>query len=326
MSSYRRVALATGALAAVPLLVTGSSSFERTLTGVVVFALLAVALNVAFGGTDQLFLFTGGLAGLGAYTASLSAAALGVSAWLTLPLAALVAGATAGLVSWVAARREFTAVLVAILTLNLQLALTELFVGADGVTGGSTGYAFDGLGLDAAGDALGVSGTLVLYYLLVALLGVALVAYVRLGSSRHGLAFAAIRADETAARAAGIDVVRYRTAAGALAGALVGVTGVGYVGLESYVSPSLFAFLRVDVLVLVVLVLGGLRSTLGPVVGAVVVVSLEELLRLFVTGYDTVVFGALLIVAFLYFRQGIVPTVESALARRRETRGESGDG
>lgn len=60
---YRRVALATGALAAVPLLVTGSSSFERTLTGVVVFALLATALNVAFGGTDQLFLFTGGSRG-----------------------------------------------------------------------------------------------------------------------------------------------------------------------------------------------------------------------------------------------------------------------
>jgi len=319
VSSYRRVGVATGALAAVPLLVTGSSSFERTLAGLVVFALLATALNVAFGATDQLFLFTGALAGVGAYTASLSAAALGVSAWLTLPLAALVAGATAGLVSWVAARREFTAVLVAILTLNLQLALTELFVGASGLTGGSTGYPFEALGLAAAGDALGVSGTLVLYYLLVALLGLSLAGYVRLLDSRHGLAFAAIRADETAARAAGIDVVRYRTAAGALAGALVGVVGVGYIGLESYVAPSLFAFLRVDVLVLVVLVLGGLRSTLGPVVGAVVVVTLEELLRLLITGYDTVVFGALLIVVFLYFRQGIVPAAEAALARWRES-------
>lgn len=323
MSSYRRVGLATAALAAVPLLVSGGSSFQRTLTGVVVFALLATALNVTFGATDQLFLFTGALAGLGAYTASLSAAALGVSAWLTLPLAALVASATAGLVSWVAARREFTAVLVAILTLNLQLALTELFVGASGVTGGSTGYPFEGLGLAAAGDAVGVSGTLVLYYLLVALLGLSLAGYVRLLDSRHGLAFAAIRADETAARAAGIDVVRYRTAAGALAGALVGVVGVGYVGLESYVTPSLFTFLRVDVLVLVVLIVGGLRSTLGPVVGAVVVVSLEELLRLLVTGYDTVVFGALLIVVFLYFRQGIVPAAEAALARWRNA---SGDG
>ncbi len=317
MSGYRRVALATGALAAVPLLVTGSSSFERTIVGLVVFALFATGINIAFGGTDQLFLFAGALAGVGAYTTSLSAAALGVSAWLTLPLAALVAGTTAGLVSWVAARRKFTAVLVAILTLNLQLALTELFVGASELTGGSTGYPFEGLGLEAAGSALGVSRIIVLYYLLVALLGLALAGYVRLLNSRHGLAFAAIRADETAARAAGIDVVRYRTAAGALAGALIGVVGVGYVGLESYVAPSLFAFLRVDVVVLVVLIVGGLRSTLGPVVGAVVVVGLEELLRLLVTGYDTVVFGALLVVVFLYFRQGIVPAAEAALARWR---------
>jgi branched-chain amino acid transport system permease protein len=319
---YRRIAGAAVALGAVPLLVTGSSSLERTLAGLVVFALLAVALNLAFGHTDQLFLFVGGLAGVGAYTTALSARALGVSAWLTLPLAALVAGALAGLVSWVAARRRFTAVLVAVLTLNLQLAATELFVGARGLTGGSTGFPFEGLGLEAAGDALGVSGTIVLYYLLIGLLVAALVGYVRLVASRHGLAFAAIRADETAARAVGIDVVRYRTAAGAL----IGVTGVGYVGLEAYVSPGLFGFLRVDVVVLIALVIGGLRSTLGPVVGAVVVVGLEELLRLLVTGSDSVAFGALLIVAFLYFRRGIVPAVDDALARRRGGGGDDGDG
>jgi branched-chain amino acid transport system permease protein len=324
----RRIAGVAVVLGAVPLVVTGSSSLERTLAGLVVFALLAVALNLAFGHTDQLFLFVGGLAGVGAYTTALSARALGVSAWLTLPLAALVAGALAGLVSWVAARRRFTAVLVAVLTLNLQLAATELFVGARGLTGGSTGFPFEGLGLEAAGDAVGISGTLLLYYLLVGLLVAALVGYVRLVESRHGLAFAAIRADETAARAVGIDVVRYRTAAGALAGALVGVTGVGYVGLEAYVSPGLFGFLRVDVVVLIALVIGGLRSTLGPVVGAVVVVALEELLRLVLAGPDSVAFGALLIVAFLYFRRGIVPAVDDALARRRGEKegGEGGDG
>jgi branched-chain amino acid transport system permease protein len=84
----------------------------------------------------------------------------------------------------------------------------------------------------------------------------------------------------------------------------------------------------VDVVVLIALVIGGLRSTLGPVVGAVVVVALEELLRLVLAGPDSVAFGALLIVAFLYFRRGIVPAVDDALARRRGEKegGEGGDG
>lgn len=323
-ASDRQIGQVVGLLAVLPplLLVLGvlpfvpAGTWMRTLDLMLLFALLAVALNVVFGHTDQLFLFVGGLAGVGAYTAALGADALGVSAWLTLPLAVGLCGAIGALVSWVSARRRFTVILIAILTLTLQLAITEFFVGARSVTGGSTGFAFAGLGLDAVGDLVGVSRNVVLYYLLLAVLAGVLAFYVRLVDSRYGLAFAAIREDEVAAEAVGIDVVRYKTVAGFLAAALVGVVGVMFAQYNQYVSPSTFTFLEVDVVVLIMLIIGGLRTTFGPVVGAAVVTVIDEVLVEVLgaaTQWRTAIFGALLVVLFLYFRSGVVPVARGYL-------------
>jgi len=316
VSEYRRIGAVAALLALVPFALGVSNYAMRIAVLVLVFSLLAVALNVVFGHTDQLFLFVGGLAGVGAYTTALTAAALAVPAWLTLPLGVALCGAIAGFVSWIAAKRNFTVILISILTLNLQLAFVEFFVGARSITRGSTGFPFDGLLLRDVADTLGIGRLVVLYWLLVALLTLSLAGYVRLIDSKYGVAFDAIREDETAAESIGVDVIRYKTIAGTLAGALIGLTGVTYVSLEGYVTPSLFTFLQVDVLVLIMLIVGGLRTTLGPVVGATVIVLLRELLSRS-TEYRTAVFGALLIVLFLYFRSGIVPAVADTAGRFR---------
>ncbi|MFB6297305.1 MAG: branched-chain amino acid ABC transporter permease [Salinirussus sp.] len=319
MNRYRQVGIGVLALAAVPLLFGRLGFAMRLATEMAIFALLAVALNVSFGHTDQLFLFMGGLAGVGAYATALLAESTGVSPWLTLPVAVALCAVIAGLVSYVAARREFTVILIAILTLNLQLALLSFFRGAREITRGTTGFGYDGLVPAAVGEtveeSLGLVPEVGLYYLLVVLVGVALLIYVRLVESRLGLAFDAIREDETAAASAGIDVVRYKTVAGMLSGAMIGVAGVMFVELEDkFILPELFTFLGVDVVVLIVLVLGGLRTTLGPVVGAAIVITLEEVL-VQITEFQTTVFGALLIALFLYFRSGVVPAVGDTLDR-----------
>lgn len=326
MNDLRRIGLVAVLLSIFPFLFGASSYFMRTAIIVLVFAILAVALNVAFGHTNQLFLFVGGLAGAGAYTVALTADAVGVPGWVTLPLGMAFCAAIAALVSYVAAKRKFTVILISILTLNLQLAFVEFFVGARSITGGSTGFAFEGLLLDEIGEAIGFDSLVLLYFLLVIALAAVLVGYVRLIDSRFGLAFEAIREDEVAAESIGLDVVRYKTIAGALAGALIGFAGVMYVGMEGYVTPSLFRFLHVDVVVLIMLIVGGLRTTFGPVAGAALIVVIREVLSVS-TQYQTAFFGALLVVLFLYFRSGIVPALEEILGQYdRPTRGSEREG
>jgi branched-chain amino acid transport system permease protein len=311
----RNVLLVAAAFALAPLPVLGSSYYESVLAHLVLIALLAVALNIVFGHTDQLFLFVGGLAGLGAYGTGLAADALGVSAWLTLLPAALLCGLVGLAVSWVAAKRNFTVVLISILTLNLQLVFTEVFVGARDITGGSTGFPFEYFSLDVVADAVGVGEKLVLYYLVVALLVVTLFVYLSLVHSKYGVAFDAIREDEVAAESIGIDVVRYKTIAGFIGAFLIGLIGAFFARESAYILPGSFTFLAVDVIVLIVLVVGGLRTTLGPVVGATIVVVIEEFLSSAqsLQSWRTAIFGALLILLFLYFRRGVVRSVRETL-------------
>ncbi|SNR24208.1 branched-chain amino acid ABC transporter permease [Halorubrum vacuolatum] len=291
-----------------PLLVTaGGGTYQlRIVSLFLVFATLTVALNVAFAHTDQLFLFLGALAGIGTYTTALIADAAGISAWATLPLGALAAGALGATVSYVAARRGMTVIVLAILTLSLQLAAVETFVGAREVTGGSTGFPFDGLSVAPLAAAVGIDERILFTYVLLGVLLTSLVGYAWLRNSRWGAAFDAVRQDPVAAEAAGIDVVRTKVFAGALAAGTVGVVGPLYAQAERYVLPSMFEFQAIDVLVLVMLVLGGSRTLLGPVVGAGAIVLLDEFLGE-IGQWRTAALGVLLVVLFLYFRQGIVP-------------------
>jgi branched-chain amino acid transport system permease protein len=209
-------------------------------------------------------------------------------------------------VSWISAKRDFTVVLISILTLNLQLVLSEVFVGARDITGGSTGFPYTYLQLESIAEPIGVSETIVLYYLVVLLLVGMLTLYLWLVHSRFGVAFDMIREDEVAAASTGVNVVFYKSVAGFVGSFLFALTGAFMAAKSNYLLPGNFSFLHVDVIVLIVLVIGGLRTTLGPVAGAVLIVIIEELLAVYAAEWQTPIFGALLIVLFLYFRQGVV--------------------
>lgn len=306
-----RIGLVVTAFAALPILATSGYRL-RVFTLMVGFALFAIALNVVFGHTDQLFLVVGGLAGVGGYGTVYTAIQLGVTPWLTLPVGILIAGALGGLISYIAAKRKFTVILIAIFTLALQLALSQFFNGARAITG-----ATDGLVV----PSLFIEGRLAFYYVFVLVLVVFVVGYDRLVHSRHGLAFEAIRDDELAAASSGIDVVRYKTFAGLLAAMMIGLVGALYGFSEGRLFPAIYAFTAIDVLVLIMLTIGGMRTLYGPIVGAVLIYTINEFLANY-GGWRTFVFGVLLIVLFLYFRAGIVPKA----AEIAEDRGVDWDG
>jgi branched-chain amino acid transport system permease protein len=314
----RNVTVAIALLTVAPLPVLGSTYYQSVLTHLVLIAVIAVALNIVFGQTDQLFLFMGGLAGLGAYGTALLADWSSLSAWATLLVTAIIVGLVGMAVSWISAKREFTVVLISILTLNLQLILVEVFVGAREITGGSTGFPYRYFSIEPMAESLGVSHGLLVYYVCIVLLLAALVAYVVLIESKYGVAFAAIREDNLAAASIGVDVVYYKSIAGFISAFFIAIAGAFMAREAGFLLPNAYTFLAVDVAVLIALIVGGLRTTLGPVVGAAIVVSIEQYLRANATDWRTAIFGALLLILFLYFRRGIITEVTETIERHRD--------
>lgn len=299
------------AIAAVGLLVPfglfegGSSYLSRMFSLVLIFAIIAIALNIVYGHADVLFLFMGAMAGIGAYWTVLVADAYGLSMWVTVLGAPVVVGIVGGLVSYAVSRRRFTLGLSAIATLALQLSVIQALIGFSSVTGGSTGLPFSGLSIEPLEALLGLSPALAIYYVLLGLLLAVLAFYWWFFHTRYGVAYDMLRQDSFAAAATGVNVLKYQTVAGFISGFIVGIVGPFYAQLNGTVIPGMFEFAIVDVTVLIVLVLGGLRTMTGPVIGAVFIVFLEDYLGQFAT-WRSVIFGLLLIVLFLYFREGIV--------------------
>ena len=290
----------------------GVTYVSRLFTIFLMFAVLALALNVAFGHTDQLLLFTGGIVGIGTYTTIAFADALGVSLWATLLLGALFAGIAGSLVCYVAARRRLNVIVISILTLALQLAMVQTFNGLREITGGNTGMRVPALEAGFVTEPLGLEPLAFLYYCFLALLALVMVVYQYVVNSKFGLAFDVIRQDEIAAESTGVAVVRYKAIAGFVTTFIMGLVGPLYVQIGGYVSPGMFTFAAIDVLVLIILVVGGMRTMYGPVVGAAVIVYVNHLLQ-DAQEYRTLIFGLLLIFLFLFFRNGIVPFVDRHL-------------
>ncbi len=296
-------------LAAVPLGVGDSPYQMRIATLMLVLACYAVAFNLLFGHTNQLFLCVGALASLGGYLSVILVRDLKLASLAAVGLATVAAAATGGFLSYVSVRRGFGVLFVGIVTLAVSLIVHNLLLGLRDLTNGETGIVTRGLGMGLGDHPLKA------YYVLLAVMVASLAAYRWLFGSRHGAALHALSEDEVSAELSGIDVTRYKVACAAGASALVGLVGALYADLNGFISPSVYAVGHVDIPVLVALLLGGMRTLLGPVVGAALFSLVDELVRPF--GQLTVLaYGVLLVALFLLFRQGVVPVVQSTLGRR----------
>jgi branched-chain amino acid transport system permease protein len=300
-----KIAIIAAVFAVLPLL-TSSSLLRRLFFLIMLFSMFGIGLNIVFGHTDQLYLFVGALAGIGGYATVMAANALGITPWVTIPIGIALTGLIGGAVSFIAARQRFTVILIAVFTLTLELAINQFLVGSSQLTGGSTGLPV---------DQLLIENELVLYYVIAAtFLGFVLL-YDRMIHSRFGIAFGAIREDELAAESVGVQIVRYKTLAGVIGAMLIGLTGILYGFFEGRLYPSTYSFNNIDVALLIMISLGGLRTLYGPIVGAAFIYFIEEQLA-GTPEFRIIIFGTLLIVLFLYFRSGIVPRVNEFLERR----------
>src|SRR3972149_4022587 len=142
------------------------------------------------------------------------------------------------------------------------------------------------------------------YYLILAIAVLTAAVINRLNNSRIGRAWIAMREDEVAAEAMGIDTTRMKCLAFSLGAFWAGLAGVFFAGKFAFVSPESFTFFE-SVLVLAMVVLGGMGSIPGAIFGAMIIIILPEVLRGF-AAYRMLIFGASLVAMMVFRPQGLI--------------------
>jgi branched-chain amino acid transport system permease protein len=273
------------------------------------FGLFAVGLNVVVGLAGLLDLGYVAFWAIGAYTMAILSGAgpvkiVHLSTWELLPLgilAAMTAGVLLGL-PVLRLRGDY----LAIVTLGFGEIIRITASNLDPITRGSKGIA--GIPHPSIGSYNFGTSALPYFYLTVGLLLIALLLIRNLNNSRVGRAWVAIREDEIAAEAMGINTFRMKLWAFAFGASTAGIAGVLNASRTNFVSPGSFQII-LSVLVLCMVVLGGMGSMIGPIVGAAVIVIVPEMLRDYVPpGMRFMAFGAILVVMMIFRPQGLIPS------------------
>jgi branched-chain amino acid transport system permease protein len=275
---------------------------------VLVNALVAIGLNLLSGYTNQLSFGHAGFLAIGAYVAAL------LTGWLpALPvpvtlLASALATALVGVALGVPCLR-LEGLYLTMATLAFGFVVSEAILNLDWLTRGA-----DGLRVPVPRLGTWALGTDVARYYLVAAVAVLLVAAaLNLVRTRTGRAFLAIRESEVAAQVGGIHVAAYKTLAFAISAFYTGLAGGLFAFVVGYLSPDAFdVFLSVDFVTMIIV--GGLGSVPGSILGAAVITVLHDSLAGF-QNYRPLIFGAILIASMLFMPGGIASAARLPLTK-----------
>ena len=293
------VLTALGVAAGLALATQVNGYYVFVLANVALLALVGIGLNVLLGLSGQVSFGHVGFYAIGAYAVAILTTKAGWSFWAAWPVAAVLAGAMGALLALPALRVKGP--YLAMVTIAFGLIVEHSAVEMRDLTGGQNGImgiAAPALGIDA------LRGERAIAVLAIVAVAVALLAYVRLSRGAWGAALRAVRDSETAAESIGLNPLVVKTVAFAVSALLAGLAGGLYAPLSGFVTPHSFSFLQSILFVLVVMI-GGEGSIAGPLVGAIIVGLLPELLSS-LEEYRLLFFGALLLVVLWVAPQGLV--------------------
>lgn len=295
-------------------LVNSQSYTLRLGTDALIFVMLAVGLNVVVGYCGLLDLGYAAFFAIGAYTSGLLSTTFGWPILATLPVVvimAVIGGVVIG-----APTLRLRSDYLAIVTLGFGEIIRITANNLD-ITGGPNGL----FGIPDFGD-FGLRSDVAIYWVTAVVVSLAVIASSRLGRGRLGRAWRFVREDEDAAEAMGIHTYRIKFAAYVTGAIFGGLAGVLFAVHQTAISPPSFNFLW-SALILMAVVLGGMGSTPGVVVGAFIISLLPELLR-GAENWRYFIFGVLLIVVMIFRPQGIWPHTPSEAVAGRTRGGASG--
>ncbi|MBL8417400.1 MAG: branched-chain amino acid ABC transporter permease [Dechloromonas sp.] len=305
-SVYNGLYLVVAILLVLPFVLPNSFYLDLVIR-MAINAMIVLGLNLLIGFAGQISLGHAGFLGIGAYASAVLPTHFG---WH--PLAAMVAGAVAtGMLAALVARPIFKLKgnYLAMATLGLGIIINITLRNEAQWTGGPDGMPVPAMGL----FGFELSNDKQWYWVVAILLSITVWASLNLIDSPFGRALRALHGSEVASQVVGVDIVRYKVAIfvlSAVFASLMGSVTAHYVG---FVSPNFADFFHSIELVTMV-VIGGMASVYGSLVGAVLLTALPQALATF-EGWETVVFGAILMLSMIFLPKGLVPTLAAKFGK-----------
>jgi branched-chain amino acid transport system permease protein len=277
---------------------TGSRFLLTLFTRIVILALAAVSLNLILGYGGMMSFGHAAYLGIGGYAVGMLAFEGVSSGFVQWPVALLVSALFALLIGALSLRTR------GVYFIMITLAFAQM---AYYIVAGLARYGGDdGLTIQRRSQffaPLNLSNKMQFYYICLILLFASMYLVWRLVNSRFGLAIQGARSNDTRMRAIGFPTYRYKLVCFVIAGMLCGLAGVLLANHTDFVSPAMMYWTRSGDLIIMV-VLGGMGSTFGPLFGAVALLVLEEALSS-ITEYWQILLGPLLLLVVLFARGGI---------------------
>jgi branched-chain amino acid transport system permease protein len=288
-----------------------------------IFSVLAIGLNLFLGYCGQFSFGQAGFYAIGAYTSALLGIHFHLPFWVTLPIAGIFAGFIGFLIGPVLRLRG---IFLGMATLGFGEIVRMFAMNLISLTNGPNGI------MDIPAPQIGsfeFSSASSYYYITFSVVIINCVVALRMVNSRFGRAMKAIRDNEDAAEASGIYVLRYKVLTWVVAAFFAGIGGSLFAHMNGYISPELFEFWT-SVNLVFMLIIGGMGTLIGSILGAFAIVTLPELFRVFAE-YRMIIYPITIILILLFAPKGLygmIMWIQSLLVEtfssspRVETQGE----
>ena len=272
-------------------------------------AALATSLNLVMGYAGQFAMSHAAFYGFGAYASALLVAA-GLGFWWSIPAAILIAALVATVIGYPALRYT-GGVHLALITFAFGELARLTAANWHSLTGGPMGMRI----LYAPPPLVGieVASSRGMYALALAMFAISLAVVFFVQRSRFGRALVAVREDEVLASFLGINVMRHKLAAYVMSSALAAMAGTAYAPIMSFISPDLLSA-HESIALIGALILGGIGTLAGPIIGTLIFFGIPELLRT-ARLYRLVILGAVVVLVVLFMPKGVAGVVRERLDR-----------
>ena len=299
------------ALVAAAIVVLAPNTYWLYLLGLTaVYVIVGTGLNLLIGLSGQVSIGHAGFFAVGAYVTAILTTRFGLSFWVTLPLCMLIPAVLGALLAAPALRVKGP--YLAMVTIAFGLVLQNVLIEAEPLTGGFNGIS----NIDKpmlGGEPLSLRAHV---GVIVAVAGVALFLFAVIARSRFGKLLRAVRDSEIAARSIGINPWRIKTAAFVVSAAAAGLAGGLFAPLTGFISPENFDMM-LSIQFLLLVILGGLETRAGPLIGAIAIAALPEALSA-LAEYRLLFFGSLLLLILAVMPNGIAGAVGALFNRRKQ--------
>jgi branched-chain amino acid transport system permease protein len=281
------------------------------------FAMCGVAWNV-MGGYAGMFSFgQAAFFGIGAYTSSFLLLTFRVSPWIGLVVGGVISSLLAAAIGYPCSnlRGHYFAIASIAFAEIVRIVFTNWQM-----VGAAEGLTIPML-KESLANFMFHSSKLPYYYIILAFLLLALTVCRRVSTSKMGYYFRAIKESHEIAQVLGVDVVRYRLYAIIISAFLTSMAGTFYAQYILYIDPDSVMILAISVQIVLVAMLGGASTVLGPVIGAAVLVPLSEYSRAWLgykgTGMDMIIYGTLITLISMYQPNGVWGAITKLLRRSK---------